>query len=277
MTWSDKHINWLDDTGDRVITTCGKSVPIYRFNYVTSDDSTMREWAFHFRSHYCEDSAIDDLRKGYKFSRKDYLLNIKFPVAKAKDKSEKTGPATRSGDFSEILVADYLAIKHKYWVPRVRYEFKVNRNTSEQGSDVMGMKFDTNNHAPSDELFILEVKGTLSGKSKKNRLQDAIDHSDKDRMRVAESLNAIRQRLQFKNRQPEADYIIRFQSPKDNPYIMKYGAAAVLTDGAFDKAVIASSITSAHMNHDKLELLVINGTDMMTMVHQLYERAANEA
>lgn len=277
MTWSDKHIKWLDDTGERCVTACGKVVPIYRFNYIATDDLTMSSWAYHFRNHYCEDSTIDSLRAGYKISKKDYLINLKFPVEKALNKSEKTGPATRSGDFSEILVADYLSSKLKYWVPRIRYEFKINRNTSEQGTDVLAMKFDAKKFSPKDELFVFEVKATLSGKKKPNRLQDAIDHSDKDRFRIGESLNAVRQRLQLKNRHKEADYILRFQSLKDDPYIIKFGAAAVMTDDAFDKALIASCNSKTHVNQDKLELFVINGADMMKLCHSLYERAADEA
>ncbi|MYM88928.1 DUF1837 domain-containing protein [Rugamonas sp. FT82W] len=277
MTWSDKHIKWLDDTGANGVTLCGKVVPIYRFNYVESDDKVMSAWAYHFRNHYCEDSTIDSLRAGYKISRKDYLLDKKFPAKKPADKSEKTGPATRSGDFAEILVADYISVKLKYWVPRVRYEFKVNRNTSEHGADVMGMKFNQNKSSPKDELLVFEVKATLSGSKKVNRLQDAINHSDKDRLRVGESLNAVRQRLQLKNRHVEADYILRFQSPKDDPYVMKYGAAAVITDSAFDSELIAACDTKLHKNRHKLQLCVINGADMMKLVHNLYERAADEA
>lgn len=278
MTWSTKHIDWFIDTGEKIVTACGKSVPIYRFDYILTDHSIMSEWAFHFRNHYCEDSVIDDLRKGYGYSKRDYLLNIKFPVAIATNKSEKTGPATRSGDFSEILIADYLSAKLDYWVPRVRYEFKVNRNTSEQGTDVMGMKFVAKKgHAPNDELLVCEVKATLSGKLKKNRLQDAIEHSDKDRLRIAESLNAFRQRLQFKNRHAEADKILRFQSPVDNPYITKFGAAAVITDTAFDKEILSKCNSVNHLNRDKLELFVINGANMMDLAHKLYERAADEA
>ena len=277
MTWSDEHIKWLEDTGTNGVTSCGKVVPIYRFDYVESDHKVMSAWAYHFRNHYCEDSTIDSLRDGYKISRKDYLLNMKFPVKKAVDKSEKTGPATRSGDFAEILVADYLSVKLKYWVPRVRYEFKVNRNTSEQGADVVGMKFNPKKFTPKDELLVFEVKATLSGSKKVNRLQDAINHSDKDRLRIGESLNAVRQRLQLKNRHVEANYILRFQNPKDDPYLMKYGAAAVITDSAFDSTLIASCDTKSHKNKNKLQLFVINGADMMKLVHSLYERAADEA
>ena len=277
MTWSYKHIKWLSDTGERLTTACGKIVPIYRFNYVVTDDSIMKEWAGHFRNHYCDDSTIDSLRAGYKISRKDYLLNYKFPVKKAIHKTEKTGPATRSGDFAEILIADYLSKTLNYWVPRIRYEFKVNRNTSEQGSDVMGMKFDAKKYSTTDELLVFEVKATLSDNKKPNRLQDAIDHSDKDQLRIGESLNAARQRLQLKNRPIEADYVLRFQNPKDDPYVTKYGAAAVITDNAFDKSLIAACDTSAHTNNSSLDLFVISGADMMNLVHKLYDRAADEA
>lgn len=279
MPWTIEHVKWLQSSGVTITTACGKQVPVLRFNHVATDNVTMSAWAKHFRNHYCDDAHIDYLKQDtpYATSRSDYLLNLKFPAAAPFEKHEKTGPATRSGDFAEILVADYISASLHYWVPRLRYEMKVNRNTSEQGSDVIGIKFDSNNIAANDELLVVEVKAALSDTKNTNRLQDAIDHSDKDEYRLGESLNAMKQRLFLKNQLKEAEKVGRFQNIDDRPFFLRYGAAAVITDNAYNFAKLCSSDASQHKYKDRLTLFVIVGADMMNLTHTLYQKAANEA
>jgi hypothetical protein len=120
------------------------------------------------------------------------LNKIKFP-----DPQEPPGPSIRSGDFGEILIADFLEYILGFWVPRTRYSDKDIRNESSKGSDVIGFKFLVDgSESPEDILFIFEAKAQFSGNSPNPRLQEAIDDSRKDQRRKAESLNAIKQRLQ---------------------------------------------------------------------------------
>ncbi|WP_177307785.1 Hachiman antiphage defense system protein HamA [Pseudoduganella namucuonensis] len=248
---------------------------IYDFSYNLGDPKTISEWAKHFRNHYCRDIEIDSLCTPMKISRKTYLETYKFPVKKAAQKGQKTGPATRAGDFAEILVSDFLTYRLNYWVPRVRYSFKTNPNSSDQGSDVVGMRL-VQFGAVKDELIVYEVKAKLTGVPM-NRLQDAVDHSDKDQFRLAESLNAIRQRLKWTGFTEDSDRVIRFQNPDDNPYPLRYGAAAVVTQEVFNKGKLSLTSAIKHNNRDKLDLMVIRGADMMNLVHHLYEKAADEA
>ena len=92
-------------------------------------------WAKHFREHYCPDAVIDALRDGTGLSRKEYLEQIVFP-----DRGVAPGPSIRSGDFGELLVADYLEFSMGYWVPRARMENKAVRNESVKGCDVLAFK-----------------------------------------------------------------------------------------------------------------------------------------
>jgi len=277
MPWTNQHLKWLEDTGEKIITVCGKEAPVYAFNPDMTDEKTMTAWATHFRNHYCDDSEIDELRDGTGLSRTDYLLKTKLPVQKAKEPHEKTGPATRSGDFTEILVSDFLEYTLNYWVPRTRYEFKVNPNLSENGSDVIGFKYSNDDNPRNDELMIYEVKGALTGKKPTNRLQIAVKDSDKDRFRVAESLNAIKQRLSMKGRKEDIPKVRRFQNLSDNPYKEKYGAAAVVTNTMYSKVELSNTDTASHVNATSLDLLVIKGNDLMSLAHELYRRAADEA
>ena len=123
-----QHIQWFVNTGETLTTTDGKKVEIWEFQYKKNNE-IFSAWAKHFRNHYCSDDDIDYLRRGYNLSRKDYLLQL-----------EKLGPIIRSGDFGEILAADYLEYILKYLVPRFKYDDKSIRNESKKGCDIIGFK-----------------------------------------------------------------------------------------------------------------------------------------
>jgi hypothetical protein len=81
----------------------------------------------------------------------------------------------------------------------------------------------------------------------------------------------------------------RFQNPVDMPYKETYGAAALLSADSFNTAKIKttdalkipvskkSMAVKPHPHHTALSMLVIKGDDMMSLVHELYRRAAHEA
>lgn len=282
MTETPEHIKWLVDTGERLKTADGKDVELWELQH-QADDDVLSAWAKHFRNHYCLDTEIDFLRG--RRSRPDYLTNIKFPC-----KTSKLGPGIRAGDFGEILVSDYLQWILGYWVPRVRWASKVVRDESPKGSDVIGFRFHKKDGEAStkDVLFVFESKTKFSA-SGINRLQDAINDSAKDHIRIDESLNFIKQKFFEKNKIEQAQQIERFQSPVDKSYEETYGAAAIISDECFDAEELASAdchkIPNSskskevfpHPNSDSLVLLVIKGHDMMDLVHELYRRAADEA
>ncbi|MBN8999884.1 MAG: DUF1837 domain-containing protein, partial [Rhizobiales bacterium] len=141
----------------------------------------MSSWATHFRNHYCNDAELAQLVAGTGLSNAEYLTQIKFP-----DIAIKPGPSTRSGDFGEILVADFVQYVMGYWCPRDgRYDNRDNRNSPTQGTDIIGFRFaDVDPGDPDDELFLIESKAGLRP-TNKNRLQQAIDGSIKDRVREA--------------------------------------------------------------------------------------------
>ncbi len=282
MCWTSEHIKWFVDTGVRLNTADGKEIAVWEFRH-KKDEAVLSAWAKHFRNHYCLDTEIDSLRG--KRTRLDYLTNIKFPC-----KTTNLGPGIRAGDFGEILVADYLQWLLGYWVPRVRWASKVVRDESPKGSDVIGFRFHKRDGeaSPQDVLFVFESKTKFSS-SRINRLQDAINDSAKDHIRIDESLNFIKQKLFEKREIEQAQKIERFQNPVDMPYEETYGAAAIISDECFDSEELASADCNKipkfskskkyfpHPNGDSLVLLVIRGPGMMQLVHELYRRAADEA
>ena len=140
QTLREEHVRWLIDTGEKLTLDNGKSVDVWVLRHV-EDDDMLSAWAMHLRNHYCLDDEIDFYRRGLGLSRTDYLNNIKLP-----DSIKAPGPSIRAGDFSEILVSDYLQFILDYWVPRTRYGDKTVRNESTKGSDVIGFKIIDEGH-----------------------------------------------------------------------------------------------------------------------------------
>jgi hypothetical protein len=270
MSEIGNHIKYLVEQNP-LKTSDGIIIKVYELRHGV-DDQILSAWAKHFRNHYCSDNEIDFLRDGTGLSRTEYLLSMKFP-----DQSADFGPATRAGDFGEILISDYLEYLLNYWVPRTRYDRKNIRNESTKGSDVLAFKFVNENESVNDILAIFEVKTQLSKNTNKNRLQDAINDSIKDNIRKAESLNAVKQRLIDIGNLEDAKKISRFQNPVDKPYKDISGAAVLFSNDVYVEDLIVSANAQIHPNKNNLSLVIIRGEDFMKLVHHLYLRAANEA
>lgn len=269
MPWTQAHLNWLNDSGQVLTLACGRQAKVFRFDHDVNDQVIMAAWAKHFRNHYCDDADIDMLRKPNE-TRAQFLLSTKFPNA-----TKKPGPSIRAGDFAEILVADYLTYLHKYNVPRTRYDRKAVPNESTKGSDVLAFK-QVDDKPENDELLVFEVKAKLTP-GRKPKLQEAIDHSAKDyHLRLGESLYGIKQRMHDRRDLSGMALINRFQNSVNSPYKLKCGAAAVLSDAAYDAALLAAATTANHPQAQEIELIAIHGSELMSLAHALYERAANE-
>jgi hypothetical protein len=267
-----KHKDWLVDTGQVLKTSDGQDIAIWEIIH-QPDASVLSEWAQHIRRHYSPDDEIDLMRKGPGLSRTEYLRKLKLP-----DKSKDFGPATRSGDFGEILIADFLEYVLGYWVPRVRYDRKIIRHESAKGCDVIGIRVKNKKKATTkDTLIVYECKVQFSGKAAKAKLQESIDHNGKDFERLGETLNAFRQRFHDKKDSDAEELIDRFQNMEDRPYTSRWGAAAIFDDAVFDTAKIGKSKVNGHKFRTSLQLVVMKGKDMMTLVHSLYDAAADEA
>jgi len=272
MPWTKAHLRWLKDTGERLVSSDNKPIKVWEFCY-QNDPAVLSAWAKHLRNHYCLDQEIDALRSGTGFSRKEYLLNLKFP-----HESKAPGPSIRAGDFAEIFVADYLQYVLGYWVPRTRYGHKPIKNESTKGCDTLAFKFiKDGSESPDDILALFEAKAQLSGNEPKPRLQEAINDSMKDPIRRAESLNALKQQLYNKQLYPDVQRVERFQNLEDRPYTERYGAAALFDSTVCCAKTLQKTSTAGHPHSNVLDLVVIRGKDLMALVHDLFRRAADEA
>ncbi|OTG65545.1 Hachiman antiphage defense system protein HamA [Acinetobacter silvestris] len=266
------HLSFLKKCSHQLRTSDGHNIEIWELMVPLNDD--LSSWAKHFRQCYCIDEEIDILRDGTGLSRADYLEQLVFP-----DKSLAPGPSIRAGDFAELLVADFLEFNLQYWVPRGKFAEKESRNESAKGVDILGIKVDDiNKQSINDTLITFEVKAQLTNKKYANRLQNAVDDSSKDFLRQAATLNAIKRRLNRSQQNEQVLIVQRFQNPADHPYTYLSGAAAILSDMAYDEiALNTETKVNEHLNIANLQLIVIRGNNLMKFVHALYERAANEA
>jgi hypothetical protein len=266
------HISWLHDTGERETTACGREVEIWELA-PEEEAAVLSAWAKHFRQHYISDEDLPAMVEGTGQTHADYLRNTLFP-----DAAQAPGPSVRSGDFGEILVADYIEYLLGYWTPRtLRYQDRWNRNDSTKGCDIVGFKFAADEPGdPNDEIFVFESKSGMRA-TDANRLQDAITDSMKDRLREAMTLNAMKQRMLVRGQHDQVEKVQRFQNEAAQPFRRVNGAAAILDDEVFAETDLTEADASGHPNAANLRLIVIRGPALMNLVHALYERAADEA
>ena len=266
------HLTCLSKCDKPLATSDRRRIDVWELS-VPATANFLSAWASDFRQHYCSDVEIDNLRAGTGLSRSEYLTQLVFP-----DRSAAPGPGIRAGDFAELLVSDYVEYLLGYWVPRGKYAEKSSRDESVKGVDILGFRLTTQTSpSPTDTLLAFEVKAQFSGRYS-GCLQTAIDDSSKDYLRRAMTLNATKRRLRLAGQHDRALVVERFQNLADHPYVYRSGAAAVLSDAAYDEASLQNSTSvSGHKNTGNLELIVIRGKELMTLVHALYKRAAYEA
>lgn len=252
---------------ESIITYEGKNVDIYELD-ISRDEKILDEWAKHFRRQYCDDVSLSKLVEGTGMSKQEWLLTYKFPSDRI-----RPGPSTRAGDFGEILISDYIQYIHSYYVPtRIKYSNKINPNTSQQGSDVIGLKMEQE-ESINDELYVIEVKTKASNSNEKeNRLQSAINDSIKDTERQSITLSAMRQRLIELNKEDESKIVQRFQNWADRPFKTKYGATAIYTTEMLDLEKVQQINMPAEK--DYIDLFIVYADNLMDFIHELYRRAS---
>lgn len=204
----------------------------------------------------------------------EFLQNVIYP----------NNSKFRSGDFGEILVAEYLVYVEHFWVPTLalRYSDKATSEESVKGSDVIAIRFETDSstESPDDVLCICEVK-TGSVSSVRGRLQDAVDDSDKDDLQLdvakrgSIGLNAVKLKLKRKERAGNRDLysyraIARFQNPVEHPYQTRYAAAAVVEQKRFNRETMKKIKVKGSQHIDSLRIIAVGVTDIQRLIDALY-------
>ncbi|MFM0543731.1 SAVED domain-containing protein [Paraburkholderia strydomiana] len=264
------HINWFQ-VHPQLTTDEGKVVTVVEFLH-QPEEAVLAAWAKYFREHYCSDDHIDAMVSGTGLTRAAFLTEYVFPNA-----DRAPGPSIRAGDFAEILVSDFLEYHLEHWVPRWRFSEKATPNQSVQGTDIIGLKLSNAGTPIEDTLTTFEVKAQLSNGPAQSRLQVAVNDAAKDKIRQGYTLHAMKRKALQTQDAEKAALVERFQNKADRPFTEQTGAAAVLSNGAFDAAQIVLTSTDSHPEGTLVLMLAIRGDDLMALAHRLYERAANEA
>ena len=252
---------------ENVITNQGETVQIFHL-IPNNEEASLAEWARNLRRNYADDQVTDEMSSSLGVSQEEYLRTYKFP-----DPLDTWGKVVMIGDFSEILIADYLQYVLDYVVPRTRYNSKINRNRSTQGSDLIAYNVaNSDEWNPKDELFVFEVKAQSTEAKAQERLQEAVIHSSKDITRLAESLVASAEILTRIRKPDQAKVVQRFLNGTDRPYITRYAAAAVHSTFSFSRDLIQQLDTSQHPR-EGVQLIVVHCDRLKDFINSMYERA----
>ena len=189
-----------------------------------------------------------------------------------------------SGEFGELLVYDYFNFLLKYYTSRTRYLEKTASYDAIKGIDVICYNI-KNIQIPSenDSLIVAEVKTHSSKKGNcKNAVKEAIIDSDKaiidsnkDMLRISESLNAEKRRLIARKRFDEAKIVERFQNKTDNPFRLDFFAVAVLDNELYSDQVVLYVVNSQPENVKSTNVLVILSKELKLFLRDLYRRACS--
>ena len=257
-----------------LITSYGNKVNIYKLTNELLEEDILNKWATSLRNNYIEEELLPDLISGTGLTQQEYLKKNILP-----DFENRQGAGTMSGEFGEILIYDYINFNLKYYITRTRYLEKVNPNMPISGSDVIGYKM-VNSDIPciSDELIVYEVKTRSSMIGKKvnlcqETLEAAIKDSSKDRVRLAESLNAEKRRLLSRFKKSEAKIVERFQNKTDYPFILNFFAVAVLDTELCIEESILEVIEAQYEIIGTTNVLIIHSKELKSFLRDLYRRA----
>lgn len=260
-----RYVRWLIEETNIKLSD-GTHIPCYRLNH-TQDEATLNEWALHLRRHYEGDESLANSSAQLGISASEYLRNYVLPG------TDPLGASCRSGDFTEILVSDLLEFIHHYKVPRCKQQNRANKDSSTQGTDVIGYHYANadGTASPNDELVAAEVKARLST-STYEPLKKAAEDSQKDEFRWATTLNYYRLHFHNKGDRAEAERISRFQQKPEKQFRIRYLGVGVTSIGVVKNELIPDYSSDDLMLSTGHEIFLIHGEKLMALAHDLYAR-----
>ena len=255
-------------------TSTGKYIDVYKLDNENLSENVLNEWALGLRSNYVEEELIESYMQGTGLTKKEYLERNIFPSS-----NNSIGAATMSGEFGEILLYDLINYNWKYYVTRTRYLDKINPNMPLSGTDVIGYMIDDIKHPNiNDNLLVAEVKTRSSIKGNKmssedNPIKSAILDSNKDRIRVGESLNAEKRRLITRHRYEDAKIVERCQNKTDNPFKLNFFAVAVMDSYLYSEELVLNVTNNMENEIRNKNILIIHSVELKNFLNDLYKRA----
>ena len=99
-----------------------------------------------------------------------------------------------------------------------------------------------------------------------------MDDSNKDVVRLAESLNAVVQRLIDRGDLDEGRQVQRFQNASDTPYRKTFAAAVVHSNRSYSEELL-KTVSTIHHADPNLKLIVMHCDKLMAFIKEMYGRA----
>ncbi|WP_430619202.1 Hachiman antiphage defense system protein HamA [Enterococcus sp. DIV0802b] len=263
-----EHIDWLIRENDIEIRD-GKIVQCYRIDYDLSNEKVMKSWAKHIRRQYESDESLDESLNETLMEAEEYLRENVIP-----QKSMVKGSTMRSADFGEIIFSDLLEFVYGYTIPRCKLYDRATPTQSEQGTDIIGYKFNNTNGISSvkDELCAVESKMSATSSNLKT-INSAIKHSIKDELRVAVTLNYYRKKLKRMGKTIESNQIARFQKKSEKDFVLRLMAGAAISRKDLNPEIEIIFEDEGEIRLEKVDsIFLIHCNQLMDLVHEIYER-----
>jgi len=261
-----KYVNWFVKESN---VTLEDGIPIicYRLDYKI-DENIFREWAIHIRRHYESDEDLKDSLIETKMSLENYLRSQVIP-----QKNDPFGPASRSNDFTEILISDLIEFIHEFNVPRCKQQNRSGKTQSEHGTDILAYKFYKPNKFPNekDKLLVIEVKAGLSSDDY-TPITDAVATFHTDEVRHTHTLNYYRKKLRSLKKHEEVKDISRFQQKSECDYLITYISSAVISRIAISNNIICGIKGRDLKLRKNNKIFLVHGEKLMDLAHIIYER-----
>ena len=238
----------------------------YRIDYDDTKEDILNEWGEHIRKHYISDNLLEKSMSSLNLTKQEYLSSYCIP-----QKIHTKGSSTIAAEWAEILVYDLAEYVLNYISLRGRHWNKPTPTSPIQGSDILAAKMFKETSSPDDELFVIEVKASLS-KCDYNTLVRGKNDSDADTFRHSLSLNFMRIKYMEANEDILMHIAERFQQKANSPYKIRYGSAGIVTQKDIKDNTI-KDINGADLNiRVDNQIFLIHGERLMDLAYNLYER-----
>ena len=262
-----EYIKWLIEEAG-VVFEDGIPLNCYKLDYC-SDEEVFNDWALHLRRHYTFDEELEESLALHKITAAEYLRKFVIP-----QKDEGFGPAARSSDITEILIADLFQFVLHYTVPRCKQHNRSGKTQSEHGTDILAYKFERDDKKPkaSDELLAIEVKSGISDDSY-NPIGNAVrDSQEYDEHRHALTLDYYRKKLKYMSNYEQSKEIARFQQKTEFPYKTTYVGAGIVSKTDIENSVLIGVTGESLRLRSDNKVFLVHGTKLMELTHEIFER-----
>jgi hypothetical protein len=220
-------------------------------------DAEKNEWAKHILAHYISTADIAEGAKINGKTEQEYIQEFVLPTA-GKDKS---------GEFGEIIFADFIEYVLGFTVPRFKQYGKYPNNPT-QGVDIIAYKADATN-STNDTVLYGEIKSYLSERNFPI-LQKAIDEiTGRDDKKFTLAIEHYRRNLKNRGDIAESQEIARYQDAEKPCKRIKSAGLITLANACDTNDFVGVKISAGNT----IETHVIYATDIWTLAQDLWRRA----